>query len=171
MSGLGSNRKYRMKYIYVYIWKGALLEWLTGCGPLSPKMAIYQWKVQESNSWLIYKAGYLSWFALYTRRTKAVSEGVTCQQEKADKQPRYTVSPPVEHCVWKGRLLGVVVRTCEPCSLEVEAGGSGVQGSLKLCELEPEASLKYTRSYLRETTKQKQKKRRKGKEGLQPLPL
>jgi hypothetical protein len=44
----------------------------------------------------------------------------------------------MEYCVWKGSLLGVVVHTCGPSTQEAEAGGSGVQGSLKLCnEFDP----------------------------------
>lgn len=39
---------------------GGLLEWLAGCGPASPAMAIYQWKVQESSSCLFHDAGCLS---------------------------------------------------------------------------------------------------------------
>lgn len=50
----------------------------------------------------------------------------------------------------------MVVHTCDPRTQEAEAGGSGVQGSLKLCsEFDPEASPKYMRSYLRETKKER----------------
>lgn len=56
----------------------------------------------------------------------------------------------------------MVVHTCDPSTQEAEAGGSGIQGSQKLCsKFDPEASLKYMRSYLRET-KQKQKRRKGG---------
>lgn len=56
----------------------------------------------------------------------------------------------------------MVVHTCDPSTQEAEAGGSGIQGSQRLCsEFDPEASLKYVRSYLRET-KQKQKRRKGG---------
>jgi hypothetical protein len=35
-------------YVYIYIYEGDLLGWLTGCGPASLIMAVYQLKVQES---------------------------------------------------------------------------------------------------------------------------
>lgn len=60
----------------------------------------------------------------------------------------------------EGSLLGVVVHTCDPSTREAEAGGSGVQGSLKLCsEFDSEASLKYMRFYLRETNETKTKRK------------
>ena len=37
-----------------------LLEWLTGCGPVSPTMAIFQWKVQDFSSCSVYEAVCLS---------------------------------------------------------------------------------------------------------------
>lgn len=32
----------------IHIWVGGLLEWLLGCGPISPTMAVYQQEDQES---------------------------------------------------------------------------------------------------------------------------
>lgn len=34
--------------IHIYIWVGGLIEWLLGCGPISPTMAVYQQEDQES---------------------------------------------------------------------------------------------------------------------------
>lgn len=51
----------------MHTYKENLLEWLTDYGPASPTMAVYQWKVQESSSCSVHKAGCLGWSAVYVR--------------------------------------------------------------------------------------------------------
>lgn len=43
-----------------------LLEWLMGCGPAGPIMTVYQWKVQESSSSSVCKAGCFHWSSVHT---------------------------------------------------------------------------------------------------------
>ena len=50
------------KYIYMEF------EWLTGCGPANPAMAVYKWK--ECSSCSAHKDAYLSWFSVYVRIRK-----------------------------------------------------------------------------------------------------
>lgn len=52
---------YTYTYVYAYIYKGDLLEWLTGCGPANPIMAAYQQKGQEPSSYSVQETGCISW--------------------------------------------------------------------------------------------------------------
>ena len=94
---------YSFNSSYIYIWfirvaythiYNNLLEWLTGCGQVSPTTADYPYKVQASSSSPVYKVGCLSWSSVYSGILKKQAlmppKGWTCQreQEQAGKKQK-----------------------------------------------------------------------------------
>lgn len=69
--------------------KGIFLEQFTGCGPASPTIAVYQWRVWEPSGCSVHVAGSLSWSLVYIGILKWTLMPVkewTCQWEQTGKE-------------------------------------------------------------------------------------
>lgn len=110
----GAELAYICSFICIY---GDLLEWLTGCGPASPTMAVFGWKGQKYRSYSVCKVECLRWTSVNVRIPKKWAltpvQGWTCQtgEGPAGKEQRLLSPCLYLSChkkVWPGFKMGLL---------------------------------------------------------------